>query len=255
LFWVFASLMVTKAISEDNVATACSRWYAGGSELDISCPLGKVVSVTKAFYGFWKDSSGTCSYSRNDCTSDAMHVAVDVCRGKTSCRVPVSTSLASHVLGAVLDIPSECATWNDRHDYLQVFYKCTDVPDDFGYTASECTHFYTVNEELPHPILTEAVAPLRNHLDIQCPQDKVISVTRAFYGWWKNNLNQGCRFHTEDCRIDNPVASRLCNGSNTCRIPVDRSNVSPRCGQPIFELKIDHFDYYQVDYTCKPERK
>jgi len=257
VFLVLFSIFVSTTICEDNIATGCARWYeVPSSKLDIVCPVGHVVSVTKAFYGYWVDgNTGICSHSRNDCTEDAMHVAVDACRGKTRCQVPVSTALVAHVLASALDIPRECASWNDRHDYLQVFYQCTEVPDDFVFTASSCTHFYTVNERPPHPILTDVMSTLNNHMDINCPEDKVISVRDAFYGWWKDNINVGCRFHSDDCRVDTGVPATLCTGNRSCRIPVRRSGNSPKCGNPVFELRVDHFDYLQVDYACSPERK
>jgi len=255
--FVVFSILISSAFCEDNVATACARWYdVPASKLDIQCPPGHVVSVTKAFYGYWaKNNAGICSYSRDDCTEDAMHVAVDACRSKTRCEIPVTTPLVAHFLASALDLHTECASWNDRHDYLQVYYKCTEVPSDFVFTSSECTHFYTVNEAPPHPALTDVIAPLRNFMDINCPQDKVITINDSFYGWWKDNINRGCRFHTEDCRIDSGVAAALCDGKNSCRVPINRSNNSPSCGQPIFELRVDHFDYHQVEYQCKPERK
>lgn len=253
---VFFTLLAS-SFGEDNVATGCARWYeVPSSKLEIQCPPGKVVSVTKAFYGYWaKNKGGMCSYSRDDCTVDAMHVAVEACRSKTRCEIPVTTPLVAHVLAFALDMPQDCASWNDRHDYLQVYYKCLDVPSDFVFTASECTHFYTVNEDPPHPALTDVIAPLRNFMDISCPQDHVIKINDSFYGWWNLNIDHGCRYQEEDCRIDSAVAAAQCNGRNSCRIPVDRSNNSPRCGQPVFELRIDHFDYFQADYQCRPERR
>jgi len=255
---LLTSLLITKSICEDNVATGCARWYdVPPSKLVLACPLGHVVSVTKAFYGYWaKNKGGVCSYSRADCTEDAMHVAVDACRSKTRCEVPVTTPLVAHVLASALDMHSECASWNDRHDYLQVYYKCTEVPSDFVFTASKCTHFYTINEEAPHPVLTEVFSPLRNELAITCPPDKVITINESFYGWWKDNSNRGCRFHTEDCRVDSAEAAARCNGRQSCVLSVDRSGTHPSCGtQPFFALKVDKFDYLQVDYQCKPERK
>lgn len=247
--------LVAPSTSEDNVATICARWYeVPSSKLDIECPPGHVVSVTKAFYGFWKNNNrGLCSYSRDDCTEDAMHVASDACRGKTRCRISVNTPLLHHVIATALDVPRECGGWNDRHDYLQVYYKCDATPDDFVFVSSECTHWHTVNEEVPHPILRSVVQPFRHHMDISCPQDKVIVVKDSFYGWWKNNINRGCRWHVEDCRVDSSTAATSCDGKASCRIPIRRSGNSPKCGQPFFQLRVDHFDYLQVDYLCREE--
>ena len=31
--------------------------------------------------------------------------------------IPVTTPLVEHILASALDMHSECASWNDRHDY------------------------------------------------------------------------------------------------------------------------------------------
>jgi len=255
LLAVITAVFVGSSDSEDNVGTACVRWYdVPPSKLSIKCPPGQIVSVTKAFYGYWKNNyEGYCSYTRDDCTEDAMHVAVTHCRGKTACAIPTETPLLAHILSTALDVQRECATWNDRHDYLQVYYRCEHVPDNYTFVASDCTHFYTVNEEPPHPVMSRIVEPLRNSLEIACPADKVIRVKEAFYGWWKDNLDRGCRFHEEDCKVATRDAD-ACNDKTTCRVTVRRSGNSPRCGQPFFQLRVDHFDYIEVKYQCRTEK-
>lgn len=81
--------------------------------LQITCGSGKMLQITKAFYGF--SNSGQCSFTPNDCTT-AEHEAYP-CTGQNTC----SINLPSGRYGQ--KIP-EC---NKYSSYFQVEYECEPV--------------------------------------------------------------------------------------------------------------------------------
>lgn len=240
----------------NNTASTCSRWYqVPASKLSISCPAAHTVFVTKAIYGYWKDQAhaDNCHYVDEDCTEDAMRPAVSHCHGKTECEIPVGTSIVTHALGAVLGFDKKCGAWHDRHDYMEVDYECREVPAGSKIVASDCTQLSTLNSA-PHETLEGVLRPLQHKIELRCPHDQTIRVSEAFYGWWKDNREQGCRFHAGDCKEQSDVAAS-CNGQVSCEVAVDRSSTSSSCGGfHVFSLQIDHHDYFHVDYQCLTEK-
>jgi len=249
LFWLATA-------NAENTESACSRWYeVPASKLTVSCPAGHTVHISKAIYGFWKDQSQSdnCHYVEDDCTVDAMRVAVSQCHGKTLCEIPVGTSIVTHALGAVLGLEKKCGAWHDRHDYMEVTYDCRPVPAGAKIVASDCTQLHTINQA-PHEKLEGVMRPLQHELTLRCPQHQTIRVVEAFYGWWKDNRDQGCRFHAEDCKETSDAAA-FCNGLTECEVPIERSSTSDTCGGfHLFSLQVDHHDYFQVDYQCLTEK-
>jgi len=249
-------LLWLATVNADNTASACSRWYqVPESKLAISCPAAHTVFVNKAVYGYWKDQaqSDNCHYLDGDCTEDAMRAAISHCHGKTTCGIPVGTSIVTHALGAVLGLNKKCGAWHDRHDYMEVSYDCRPVPAGSKIVASDCTKIHTVNDA-PHEKLEGVLRPLQHKIQLRCPEDQIIKVVEAFYGWWKDNRDQGCRFHAEDCKEPSDSAA-FCNGLNECEVPVDRSSTSTSCGGfHLLSLQVDHHDYFQVDYQCLTEK-
>lgn len=254
-FFVTLSLLWV-ATSAENTASSCSRWYqVPASKLTISCPAAHTVVVNKAFYGYWKDKSNSdhCSYMNGDCTEDAMHIAISNCHGKSNCDIPVGVSIVAHTLGSILGVDKQCGAWHDRHDYMEVSYDCRPVPRGSKIVASDCTQLHTVNEA-PHEKLEGVLQPLQHKLELRCPQDQEIRVVEAFYGWWKDNRDQGCRFHQEDCKETSDAAA-FCNGLSQCEVPIQRSSTSTSCGGfHLFSFQVDHHDYFQVDYQCLIEK-
>jgi len=249
-------LLWLATVNADNTASACSRWYqVPESKLAISCPAAHTVFVNKAVYGYWKDQaqSDNCHYLDGDCTEDAMRAAISHCHGKTTCEIPVGTSIVTHALGAVLGLNKKCGAWHDRHDYMEVSYDCRPVPAGSKIVASDCTKIHTVNDA-PHEKLEGVLRPLQHKMQLRCPEDQIIKVVESFYGWWKDNRDQGCRFHAEDCKEPSDSAA-FCNGLNECEVPVDRSSTSTSCGGfHLLSLQVDHHDYFQVDYQCLTEK-
>merc|ERR1719193_2330162 len=94
--------------------------------------------------------------------------------------------------------------------------------------------------------------PLQHELTLRCPQHQTIRVVEAFYGWWKDNRDQGCRFHAEDCKETSDAAA-FCNGLTECEVPIERSSTSDTCGGfHLFSLQVrrdddDRDDNYDDD--------
>jgi hypothetical protein len=214
----------------------CERAQEGPTTLDLSCPAGTVVTISKAEYGRWnsQECRGSTNGISGKCTKkvNIIDYATAQCDGQEACTLEASNSID----GEVVERQDPCA---GVPKYARFVYTCTVPPPnpDAGF-AIACEH-------------GEPTQIGDYRIEMTCGTGQEIVIDQAEYGRWTAETCPSTKYTNTECGKYVDIiehATNACAGQETCTYRGDNSvngevkdRQDPCYGTP---------KYTRVKYSC-----
>ncbi|XP_038165118.1 rhamnose-binding lectin-like [Cyprinodon tularosa] len=216
-FLAVTCLLINSAGSQKIQSVACE-----GSEAQLKCGKGQVISVSRATYG--RLDRNTCSsgkpanqISNIKCSRSSDKVA-ERCNGKQQCDFKADNS----------EFGDPC---QGTYKYLEVEYTCEKKTEP----------------ERSSPQKSPTVACEGSVAQLQCGKDEFISVSTATYGRRDQKTCSAGRpegqLQNIKCSSSSGKVAERCNGKQQCDFKADNSEFGDPCQGT--------YKYLEVEYTCE----